>query len=92
MPLFGEIEEDKVADYLSGLLIGAEIHGASHAASQGVGSNITVDEPITIIGSDDLTDRYAIAFQVSGQRVVSAPADIAARGYFAIATAAGLLS
>ena len=84
MPLFGKIAEDKVADYLSGMLIGAEIHGAT--------SNRVVDDPVTIIGRDDLADRYAIALQVLGQRSVSAPDDIVALGHFAIATSAGLLT
>ena len=84
MPLFGRISEDKVADYLSGILIGSEIHGAT--------SNQVMDEPVTIIGRDDLSDRYAIALQVLGQHSVRAPDDIVARGHFAIATSAGLLS
>lgn len=84
MPLFGRISEDKVADYLSGILIGSEIHGAT--------SNQVMDEPVTIIGRDDLSDRYAIALQVLGQHSVRAPDDIVARGHFAIASSAGLLS
>lgn len=83
MPLFGKITEDKVADYLSGMLIGAEIHGAT--------SNQVIADPITIIGRDDLADRYAIALQVLGQQSRRAPDDIVARGHFAIATSAGLL-
>ena len=83
LPLFEKIEEEKVEDYLSGMLIGAEI--------QGVISNRAIDDPITIIGRDDLADRYAIALEVSGKLCVRAPEDIAALGYFAIAKAAGLL-
>lgn len=82
MPLFGKISEDKVADYLSGMLIGAEIHGAT--------GNRVIDDPISIVGRDDLADRYAIALQVLGQKSVRAAEDIVARGHFSIATTAGL--
>ena len=83
LPLFEKIEENKVEDYLSGILVGAEI--------QGVISSRSIDDPITIIGRDDLADRYAIALQVSGLQSIRAPEDIASRGYFAIAKAARLL-
>ncbi len=84
LPLFGKINEEEVADYLSGMLIGAEINGAV--------SGQVIDDPITIIGRGDLTERYAIALEVSGQKISRVPEDIAARGYFAIAAAAGLMS
>ena len=83
LPLFGKIKESKVEDYLSGMLIGAEIQGATSGRS--------IDDPITIIGRDDLADRYAIALEVSGLQSIRAPEDIASAGYFAIAKAAGLL-
>jgi len=83
MPLFGQIPEDCVADYLSGMLIGAEISGASPLS--------TNDGPVIIIGRDDLADRYAVALDVSGMQCVRAPNDIVASGYFAIANCAGLL-
>ena len=84
LPLFDKIEENKVEDYLSGMLIGAEI--------QGVLSNGAIDDPIMIIGRDDLADRYAVALEVSGQQSTRSQENIAALGYFAIAKAAGLLS
>jgi len=84
LPLFKKLDETKVSDYLSGMLIGAEI--------QGVLSNRAIDDPITIMGRNDLADRYAMALQVSGLQSTRAPEDIAALGYFAIAKAARLLS
>ncbi|MFK7862077.1 MAG: 2-dehydro-3-deoxygalactonokinase [Granulosicoccus sp.] len=84
MPLLGKISEDKVADFLSGMLIGAEINGATEQT--------LIDMPVVIVGRDDLADRYAIALQVSGKQSACAPDDIVARGHFSIAASAGLLS
>lgn len=83
LPLFGKIAEDKVADYLSGMLIGAELHGAT--------LDRTINDPIIIVGRGDLADRYAIALQVLGVQSTRAPDNIVARGHFAIATSAGLI-
>ena len=84
LPLFEKLDENKVADYLSGMLIGAEINSA-------VSSQQINGEPITIIGREDLAKRYAIALQVSGYKSTHTPEDIVARGHFGIAKAAGLL-
>lgn len=84
MPLFKKIDADMVADYLSGILIGAEIRGST--------SDSVLDGTITIVGRDDLAERYDIALQVSGQESQRAPDDSVARGHFAIANCAGLLS
>jgi len=84
LPLFERLEEEKVADYLSGMLIGAEIQGAR--------SNYSIDsKPITIIGREDLANRYELALQVSGYKSTYAPENIVARGHFGIAKAAGLI-
>lgn len=83
LPLFGRIDEEKVTDYFSGMLIGAEVTGAM--------SNQTTKDPITILGRDDLAHRYAIALEMSGQTSVHVPEDIIAHGYLAIAVAARLL-
>lgn len=84
MPLFELISEEQSADYLSGMLIGAEIKGASSASEQ--------QTIITIVGRDDLADRYAIGLQELGFQNQRAADDIVARGHFAIARAAGLLT
>jgi len=85
LPLFEKLAEEKVSDYLSGMLIGAEIQGA-------MSNRPMHEEPITIIGREDLANRYAIALQVSGYQSTHAPQNIVARGHFGIAKAAGLLT
>jgi len=87
MPLFELISEEQVADYLSGMLIGAEIKGASTTAS----STSEQQTSITIVGRDDLADRYAIGLRDLGYQCHRTTDDIVAHGHFAIATAAGLI-
>jgi len=83
LPLFERIDESKVSDYLSGMLIGAEVSGAL--------SNQKASNSITILGRDDLADRYTIALQMLGYKSVREHEDIVASGYFAIAVAARLI-
>lgn len=83
LPLFGKIAGNMVEDYLSGLLIGAEVKGADAASIQ---------KPVTIVGRDDLADRYEMALKLAGVTTKRAPDDIVARGHFLIAQAAGLVS
>jgi 2-dehydro-3-deoxygalactonokinase len=83
LPLFEKVSPEMVQDYLSGMLIGAEIGGADTAAMAG---------PVTIVGRDDLADRYEIALAVAGLDSRRAREDIVARGHYAIAKAAGLVS
>jgi len=58
MPLFGKIATEMVADYLSGMLIGAEI------AAEMSGKDF--DGSVAIIGRGDLADRYEIALDEAG--------------------------
>lgn len=83
LPLFEKISSDMVADYLSGMLIGAEIGGVDSSMVTG---------SVTIVGRDDLADRYAIALGVANMKTMRAQDDIVAGGHFMIAKAAGLLS
>lgn len=83
LPLFGKISGAMVEDYLSGLLIGTEIKEAGVDLIGGT---------VTIVGRDDLADRYEIALAIAGLTTKRAPNDIVARGHFLIAQAAGLLS
>lgn len=83
LPLFGRIGPDMAADYLSGLLIGAEI-AVAVSGSRGA--------PVTLVGRGDLTDRYARALGIAGIESCQAPENIVARGHFGIARAAGLLT
>ncbi len=84
LPLFGKISEDMAADYLSGMLIGAEIAAAAPKNPD--------PAALTIVGRGDLSDRYEIALAVAGLESRRAPDDIAARGHYLIAKSAGLLT
>ncbi len=82
LPLFGALEADEVAGYLSGLLIGAEVAAA------------VAERPIpgvTLLGGDELAGLYAQAFGNAGVAAETGAPDIAARGLLAIARAAGLV-
>ena len=83
LPLMGKLKETETADFLSGLLIGTEIVAALKKNEV---------KRVTIVGRDDLDDRYEIALQAVGISCQRAPDDIAAKGHFLIAQAAGLLT
>ncbi len=78
--LFAEIEPDEIPDYLSELLIGAEVCEAADRS-----------KPVVIIGSDALARRYQAACLRCGLEASLAPSDSAVAGLSAIARAAGLL-
>lgn len=84
LPLFGKISGEMVSDYLSGMLIGAEIRAAS--------ATKPCDECVTIVGRDDLADRYEVALDVSEIKNRRAPDNVVAHGHFLIAESAGLLA
>lgn len=84
LPLMGRMEGGAVADYLSGLLIGAEVKAALARGD--------ANGPVTIIGRSDLADRYETALTSAGLQSRRAPDDIVAKGHFLIAQAAGLIS
>jgi 2-dehydro-3-deoxygalactonokinase len=79
--LFGELNGADLPDYLSGLLIGAEIADASAA----------VGGPVHVIASDQLAQRYQIAARALGIDVTIVPEDCVAAGHIAIARAAKLI-
>ena len=83
MPLFGKISEDMTADYLSGMLIGAEIASGTSGFDGDV---------VTIVARGDLVDRYEAALELAGMKSRRAPDDIVARGHYEIAKSAGLLT
>lgn len=56
LALFDRLDTAQMASYLSGLVIGAELHGAAPRS----------DTPVVLIGSDTLTTRYALALEVHG--------------------------
>ena len=69
-----------LADYLSGLLIGAEVAEATRQAKSSV----------TIIASPALASRYTDALGLLGHQSALAPDDCVAAGHWHIARAAGL--
>jgi 2-dehydro-3-deoxygalactonokinase len=73
---------DALADFLSGILIGAEIGGAHSARPV---------EAVTLVGEAALCNRYARALAAAGVAAARAPADTTARGQWRVARAARLL-
>lgn len=79
--LFDRLPATELADYLSGLLIGAELADAAPAGTT-----------FTVIGSPALTERYATAASLCGRMAQPGPPNCAARGAFAIAQRSGLMT
>jgi 2-dehydro-3-deoxygalactonokinase len=86
--LTGALAPEGVADYLSGLLLGAEIAAARrwarrHAAKGGA---------VTLIGDAALCARYRRALALAGLAAARGPSEAAARGLWRIARDAGMLA
>ncbi len=82
LPLMGGLAEDDAGEYLSGLLIGAEI---------GEGRRLYPGERPHVAGAEALVKRYLKAFEALGVFARAALARAAARGLFWIARDGGLL-
>ncbi len=82
--LFDRIPAAGLADYMSGLLIGAEI-------ADGLAGPLAPDGPPVVIGSDGLAGRYAAALARLGRDVEKVDPDCVAAGHLAIARAAGIV-
>jgi 2-dehydro-3-deoxygalactonokinase len=80
--LFGELRPDAAPDYLSGLLIGAEVAAARREAD-GV--------PVALVGEASLCERYARTFAACGLSAQTWDAPLAARGLWRVARAGGLV-
>ena len=81
--LMGRLAPEALPDFLSGILLGAEIGGATAGA-----------EPlqhITLIGDEALCQRYVLALEVAGLGVSRAADGATTRGQWLLAGAAGLL-
>jgi 2-dehydro-3-deoxygalactonokinase len=79
--LIGQRRPEALPDFLSGLLIGAEVAGARRQA----------DTPrVTLLGDGALCDRYARALQAAGVAVQRAAAEATTRGQWRVARAAAL--
>jgi 2-dehydro-3-deoxygalactonokinase len=82
LPLMGAIAENDSGEYLSGLLVGAEI---------GEARRLFPGEAPHVAGAEALVARYLSAFEALGVSARAAPPRAAARGLFRIACDGGLL-
>jgi len=71
--LFGQLAPDQLAEYLSGLLVGAEILAGARGANSA-----------TVIGAPALVQRYRTAGARLGVELTPAPAHCATRGQIAV--------
>ena len=83
LPLMNRLAEDDAGEYLSGLLIGAEIAEARRL--------FPGEEPF-VAGAETLVQRYLAAFAALGVPARAAPAKAAARGLYLMARAGGLVA
>jgi 2-dehydro-3-deoxygalactonokinase len=88
LALTGALAPEGVADYLSGLLLGAEVAAARRwAARDAVGEGV-----VTLVGDTALCARYRRALALAGIKATAGPPEAAARGLWRIARHAGMLS
>jgi len=100
--LMNRIEPHALSDYLSGLLIGAEVAAGQrdgslraapadqrHASRQGMAAQ--TGPGVHLVGEPALCARYAAVLGMAGERSVTLDGALAARGAWRIANAAGLL-
>jgi len=78
----GKLDPDDSGEYLSGLLIGAEIEEARR---------LYPGEEPHVAGAEALVRRYLAAFEALGVGARAAPPRAAARGLYRIARDGGLL-
>ena len=83
--LFGDLNGDQIAPYLSGLLLGAEIAGARAMFAPGT-------RPITVIGSTALAAPFTLALKLAGLNSQLAPEDAAVRGLAKIGRQIGVIA
>jgi 2-dehydro-3-deoxygalactonokinase len=82
LPLRGLLAEDDAGEYLSGLMIGAEVAEGRRLFGR--------QEP-HVAGAEPLVERYLAAFLALGEAARAAPPFAAARGLHALALNAGLI-
>ncbi len=88
LALTGALASEGVADYLSGLLLGAEIA----AARRWLVRRQLAAAKVTLIGDATLCARYRQALELAGVAALPGPADAAARGLWKIAVHSGILN
>jgi 2-dehydro-3-deoxygalactonokinase len=87
LPLLNELLNASVASYLSGLLIGAEIEGAS----QWLGISGGTEARVTVLAGPMLASRYVCALTIKGITASVGPTDAAALGLLRIGRIGHLL-
>jgi 2-dehydro-3-deoxygalactonokinase len=80
--LMGRLAPQALPDFLSGILLGAEIGGATLGPD--------APQQVTLIGDEALCQRYALALQVQGVATQQAHDGATTRGQWLLAQAAGL--
>jgi 2-dehydro-3-deoxygalactonokinase len=88
LALTGELAPDAVGDYLSGLLLGAELA----AGRRWLQRQRVPGDSVHLIGDATLCERYRRAFTLAGTNATVGPPDAAARGLWRIAQAARIVS
>jgi len=87
LALTGALASAGVADYLSGLLIGAEVAAGRRWLERGAVQSLR----ITLVGEAMLCSRYRRAFELAGVDADIGPGDAAARGLWRIARSARMV-
>ena len=80
--LMGQRSAEALPDFLSGVLIGAEVAAARRLSDSA---------RVTLLGDGALCDRYARALQAAGVAAQRAASDATTRGQWRVARAAGLM-
>jgi 2-dehydro-3-deoxygalactonokinase len=87
LALTGELAPESVADYLSGLLLGAEVAAAREWSERENARGLAV----TLVGDAVLCERYRRALSIAGLAARYGPGDAAPRGLWRVARQAGML-
>jgi 2-dehydro-3-deoxygalactonokinase len=87
LALMGELAPGAVGDYLSGLLLGAELA----AGRQWLERQRVPGDSVHLIGEAALCERYRRAFAIAGIDAIPGPSDAAARGLWRLAREAKLV-
>jgi 2-dehydro-3-deoxygalactonokinase len=88
LPLFDELDPSSTADYLSGMLIGAEVA----AGRQWAARHRAALDGAWLAGTSVLCERYRIVLELCGMSARVVPSDVAARGLWQLALQAGLVT
>ena len=87
LALTGELAPEAVGDYLSGLLLGAEVAAGRRWLEQ----NAVAGDSVTLVGDAALCERYRRAFALAGVAAAPGAPAAAARGLWRIAQRAGMV-